>query len=252
MTATREPTDGGGTGAAAPTPEGATTTDPAHATDPGDAVGAQATAPRSGATAWLRAHLLPIGLGLLLLACVAGGLYWWQISQRVYIEDAAVAAPSSAVTARGGGVLEEVYASVGETVEADRPIARLSNEVISSDRTGEVVSVRQDAGAYVAPGQTVATLIDRGGLRAVGRVEEDAGLADVRLGQRAIVTVDAFGGREFGGVVDEISQQPREQGIAFSISDTRETQEFEVKVRFDGGADPVLSQGMSARLWVYK
>jgi hypothetical protein len=74
----------------------------------------------------------------------------------------------------------------------------------------------------------------------------------VHIGQRAVVTVDAFGGREFHGVVDEVSQQPREQGIAFSISDKREVREFEVKVRFNGPPDPVLQQGMSARLWVYK
>lgn len=218
--------------------------------DEGTANAGAATAPSR--RAWLRAHLVPVAAGATLFALVAGGLWAWQVSQRVAIEDAAVSAPSSTAIARGGGVLKEVYASVGDSVEAHRPIARLGNEVISSDFTGTVVSIRQDVGAYVAPGQVVATLIDRDGLRAIGRVEEDSGLSDLRIGQGAVITVDAFGRREFEGTVEEISQQPRQQDIAFSISDTRETREYEVKVRFDGGPDAGLQQGMSARLWIYE
>lgn len=225
---------------------------PAGGDVPGENPPADHDAGGSGPRAWLRAHLAPVAAAITLIAVVVGSLWAWQVSQRVAIEDAAVSAPSSTAIARGGGVLKEVYASVGDSVEANRPIARLGNEVISSDFTGTVVSIRQDLGAYVAPGQTVATLIDRNGLRAVGRVDEDEGLADLRIGQRAVVTVDAFGRRELTGTVEEVSQQPRQQDIAFSISDTRETREYEVKVRFDGGPDLALQQGMSARLWVYK
>jgi hypothetical protein len=86
----------------------------------------------------------------------------------------------------------------------------------------------------------------------VGLIDEDKGLADLRIGQRATVEVDAFGGRKFLGTVEEVSDRPHRQDVAFSISDKREERQYEVKVRLDGRPDPGLKQGMSARIWVRK
>lgn len=226
----------------------------AEPVDPEASPGAESERPAGagGLRARLREHLGLIGVVLTVIGLVVAGVWIWQVSQRVSIDDASLDAPATNAVTRGGGVLKNVYASVGDSVLAHHPIARVGNEVVASDFSGTVTTVRQDLGAYVPPGQSVATLIDRRDLRAVGRIKEDEGLSDVHIGQRAVVTVDAFGGREFSGVVDEVSQQPREQGIAFSISDKREVREFEVKVRLGGGPDAVLQQGMSARLWVYK
>jgi hypothetical protein len=200
----------------------------------------------------LRERLGLIGVVATVIGLLVAGIWIWQVSQRVSIDDASLDAPATNAVSRGGGVLKTVYASPGDSVLAHHPIAQVGNEVVTSDFSGTVTTIRQDLGAYVPSGQSVATLIDRRDLRAVGRIKEDEGLSDVHIGQRAIVTVDAFGSREFTGVVDEVSQQPREQGIAFSISDKREVREFEVKVRFNGSVPPELQQGMSARLWVYK
>jgi len=38
----------------------------------------------------------------------------------------------------------------------------------------------------------------------------------------------------------------------FSISDKRESREFEVKALFDSQAYPELKNGMSARMWIEK
>lgn len=207
-------------------------------------------APAASSTRWRR--LLPFVAIAAVLAGIGLGYYIYETGKRVKIDDAIVTAPSTTLTPRGGGTLKQVYASVGDMVRAHRPVARVGNEVITSDFPGTVISIRQDLGASIPAGATVATLINRGDLRAVGLVKEDSGLSDLRIGQRATVKVDAFGGREFRGVVDEISNQPHDQDLSFSISDKREEREYEVKVRFDGGPAPVLEQGMSAKLWVYK
>lgn len=191
--------------------------------------------------------------GIVALLAVAGiGYQVWRSSQRIEIEDSTITAPQVPVRSSGGGTLRQVYSAVGDDVRAHRPIARVGNEVITSDVPGTVVGIRDDVGSFISPGATVAWLIDRGELRAVGLIDEDEGLADLRIGQRATVKADTWGGREFFGTVEEISDRPHRQDIQFSISEKREARQYEVKVRFDGEPDPGLKQGMSARIWVRK
>jgi hypothetical protein len=112
--------------------------------------------------------------------------------------------------------------------------------------------VRNNIGELVSPATPVVTLIDPRELRVVGQVDEDKGLADVHVGEHAIFTVDAFGGKEYQGIVDEVSPSSRASGIAFNISDKRETRQFDIKVRFDITSYGELKNGMSAKLWIYK
>jgi hypothetical protein len=86
----------------------------------------------------------------------------------------------------------------------------------------------------------------------VGHVQETKGLKYLQVGQAAMFKIDAFGGKKYYGVVDEIGETSRQSGIIFNISDKREVREFDVKVRFDVNAYPELKNGMSAKLWVYK
>jgi len=65
-------------------------------------------------------------------------------------------------------------------------------------------------------------------------------------------TVDAFGSRKFQGIVDEISPTARQEDIVFNISDKRQTNQFDVKIRFDVSAYPEIKNGMSAKVWIYQ
>ena len=196
--------------------------------------------------------MAPVAAIVALLAVAGIGYQVWRTSQRIEIEDASISAPQVPVRSSGGGTLRQVYAAVGDEVRAHRPIARVGTEVITSDVPGTVVGIRDDVGAFIPAGSIVAWLIDRGELRAVGLIDEDEGLADLRVGQRATVKADTWGGREFFGTVEEISARPHRQDVQFSISEKREQRQYEVKVRFDGRPDPGLKQGMSARIWVRK
>jgi multidrug resistance efflux pump len=196
--------------------------------------------------------MIQIAVAVLILAAAGVGYVVWQNSKRVKIDEATLTAPTIPLHASAGGPLQRVYASVGDDVRAHRPVAWVGNEAISSEVPGTVISIRDDIGSFLPPGSTVATLIDRNELRAVGRIAEDEGLADIRIGQRATVEVDAFGGQKFSGYVEEISELPAREDVKFNISNKREERDYEVKVRFDGDPNPAFRQGMSARIWVRK
>jgi multidrug resistance efflux pump len=99
---------------------------------------------------------------------------------------------------------------------------------------------------------TVATMIDPTQLRVVGNLDENKGLDNVVVGDPATFTVDAFGGEQFKGVVDEVAPTSEQSSVVFNISDERPTNQFAVYVRFDPTQYPQLKNGMSAKIWVYK
>ncbi|HTY39544.1 MAG TPA: hypothetical protein VMC43_00400, partial [Candidatus Paceibacterota bacterium] len=174
-------------------------------------------------------------------------------SRMVYIDLSVVQAPVIRLSPTTSGPLRSVFVKVGDLVTANQPIARVGNEIVKSETNGEIVSIDQNIGEYESAltGQSVvATMIDPAQIRVVGHLDEDKGLANVAVGNIAKFTVDAFGSKEYYGVVDEVGRT--------SVSDTtsnifsqRPTYQFNVYVRFDQTKYPELKDGMSARIWVY-
>lgn len=193
-----------------------------------------------------------VSVVVIILAGAGGIIYLNIVSGRVYIEDSSISATVINLSPAVGGTLQEIFVNVGDTVQMSAPIARVGNELIKAKSDGQILSVNTDIGASFGPGQTVATMIDPEDLRVVGQVQEDKGLKDIKVGQRAIFTVDAFGSKEYSGIVDEISPTSNAGDIVFNISNTRQEMDFNMKVRFDVGQYPELKNGMSAKLWIYK
>jgi multidrug resistance efflux pump len=190
-------------------------------------------------------------IAFVILAGAAGFIYWYSNSQYVYIENSTVQAPQIALSPSMPGVLEAVYVNEGDTVQANQTVARVGNELVKSKVAGVIVSVPATIGAQVNPGQSVVTMIDPTQLRVVGEVDENKGLDRIAVGDSVTFTVDAFGSKQYSGIVDEIAPTANQSGIVFNISNQREVQQFDVKARFDTSAHPELLSGMSARLWVY-
>ncbi len=194
---------------------------------------------------------LMVAVLLLAVAVVLGSLAYWQyLNGRVYIENAEISAPKIDLAPQGSGLLQGTYVREGDTIRANDPVALVGSELVKAKTGGLVISVRNDIGKLFNRGEAVAGMIDPGDLRVVARVEEDKGLKDIRVGQAATFTVDAFGSEVFTGTVDEISPTSRDAGLAFSISDKRAVKEFEVKIRFNAAAHPELKNGMSAKVWI--
>jgi multidrug resistance efflux pump len=178
--------------------------------------------------------------------------YLNDLQATVYIENSEISAPVITLSPAAGGVLDSVFVREGDLISANTIVARVSGAQIMSKIDGLVISVQNTPGQLVTAQTPVVQMIDPGELRVVGHIEEDKGLSDIKLGQNVVFTVDAFGDRQYSGVVDSISPTSRAPDIVFSISDKRQEQEFDIGVKFDIGEYPELKNGMSARMWVYK
>lgn len=186
-----------------------------------------------------------------LLALVSLAYYFGVVRTRIYIEKSEIYAPTINLTSAQGGVLKEVYVNEGDAVAAHQPVARVGDELIKTEVAGIVTTVDNAIGEQFTSGQTVVTMVEPKQLRVYGHLDEDKGLDEIHVGDRALFSVDALSGKEFEGIVDSISEAPRHNDVVFSISDKREVRQFDVKVRFNELLHPEIKNGMSARLWVY-
>ena len=199
-----------------------------------------------------RAAMVFVLLGAVLVAgAVGGGIYWYVTSQRVYVDTAYVEAPLINLSSSHGGVLQDVLVNAGDTVPANTVVAQVGNDLVKTNIAGLIVNTNKQLGTLVNPGQTVVTMIDPNQLRVVGEVDEDKGLSQIKIGDPVTFTVDAFGSKQYQGVVDEISPTSQQSDVVFNISDQRPVEQFDVKVRYDITRYPELKNGMSARLWIY-
>ena len=186
------------------------------------------------------------------LLVILGTAYWKINSSRVYIDKSDVQAPQINLAPTAAGIVQHILVNVGDHVDANTVVAQVGNELLKTQTAGIIVSTNNSIGTLAAPGQTIVSMIDPSRLRVIGHVDEDKGLSDIHIGEPAVFTIDAFGSKQFNGVVDEVSSTARSTDVVFSISDKRPTQVFDVKIRFDQNLYPDIKNGMSARLWIYK
>ena len=191
------------------------------------------------------------GIGVLIII-VAGIISYFVSSNReVAITSSTISAPLITLSPTSAGRLLAVYVNPGDHVEANQPVALVGTEVVKAKVAGLIVDVTDTVGTQEAPGAPVVTEIDPTQLRVVGKIDENKGLSQIQVGDPVVFTVDAYGSRAFQGVVDEVAPSANESGIVFNISNQRQTQQFDVKARFDVSAYPFLKNGMSARMYVY-
>ncbi|HUO50581.1 MAG TPA: HlyD family efflux transporter periplasmic adaptor subunit [Candidatus Paceibacterota bacterium] len=191
------------------------------------------------------------GVASLAIAAVAGfSIYWLMNAHSVYIDSASVKADVISLAPSTSGTLESVYVNEGDQVPANYTVARVGDQLIQTKVAGIITSVPNTVGAQINAGQMVVAMIDPTQLRIVGQLDENKGLSRVQIGDPVTFTVDAFGSKKYAGVVDEVAPTANSAGVVFNISNQRETQQFDVKARFDTNAYPELKNGMSARMWV--
>ncbi|MDE2399677.1 MAG: efflux RND transporter periplasmic adaptor subunit [Patescibacteria group bacterium] len=178
-------------------------------------------------------------------------LFWQANRNTVYIENADLEAPIINLTASSPGVLNALYVKEGDNVAANTQIALVGSQIISTQNAGVVASAPMLLGAYFMPGQTVVSIVNNQEMKVVGQIEETKGLSDLKVGQKAAFSVDAFPGRMYEGLVSEISPVSNDNGIIFSISDQRPIKKFDIKVSFKVADYPELKSGMSAKITVY-
>lgn len=191
--------------------------------------------------------------GIFIICALLGGFAFWRfITDKIEVENAYIEAPIINLSPNTPGVLEETYVKIGQKIPAYAPVAKVGNEIITSRVAGMISYVSSQEGQFFNAGSTAVSMLNTSEERVVGRVDEDKGLADIKIGDAVIFTVDAFGSKRYEGIVDEIAETSRDSDIVFNISDQREEKQFDVKVKFDLEKYPELKNGMSAKLTIYK
>jgi len=159
-------------------------------------------------------------------------------------------AEAAAELARKGFRKEDIESARGRLAEAQGRVAELDARLreaelkAPADAVVEVVSVRP--GDLVQSGRIVITMLEASQLWVKVYVPE-TDLSHVRVGQKATVRVDSFGGRAFAGHVGQIASQAEFLPRNVQTKSDREHQVFGVKVYVDN-AQGVLKSGMSARV----
>lgn len=192
------------------------------------------------------------GIGVVVIVAGIVGAYFILTGSRVAIDTASISAPLINLAPMTAGRLNAVYVNAGDIVPANTPVAEVGTEIITTKVAGVIVNVNDTVGANVTPGVAVVTEVDSSQLRVVGSLGENKGLSQIAVGDAVIFTVDAFGSKQFKGVVDEVAPTSNASDIVFSVSNKRAEQNFDIKARFDTSAYPELKNGMSARMWVYQ
>lgn len=178
-------------------------------------------------------------------------LFWQSNKNTIFIENSFVEAPVVNLSTTSPGILNALYVKEGERVLPNSEVALVGSQIIYSKYGGIVSSAPDVIGTYFNPGESVVSIVNDEDIKIVGAIDETKGLRDLKAGQRATFTVDAFGGKKYEGIVDEISPISNDNGVIFSISDQRPIRKFDVKVRFAAADYPELKSGMSAKITVY-
>lgn len=147
-------------------------------------------------------------LGILLLVVLAGagtfGYYQWEESQYYTTDNAKVMADLKNVTATTGGEVVKWNVESGSKVAENEVIGRLSNGYeLKSPIEGIIVKSNVVLNQMITSQTVVATVADVNHAYILVNVEE-TDIANIKLGQSAIVNLDAFSGKKFSGHVEEI------------------------------------------------
>lgn len=187
----------------------------------------------------------------IIIVILGAAIVWKSLSSTITIKNSQILAPTINIGPQAAGILQAVYVKPGDHVTADQPIAQVGGETLSTQVAGIITSTTNTPGQVFQPGTPVVTMIDPTQLRVVGTIAEDKGLSEIKKGQPVAFTVDAMGNKTFTGEVDEVEPTANQSGVVFNISDERQIQKFDIKVRYDVNAHPEFLNGMSAKITVY-
>ncbi|SDN38957.1 Barrel-sandwich domain of CusB or HlyD membrane-fusion [Paenibacillus sp. yr247] len=194
-----------------------------------------------------------------------GGYYWYQDANYIATDNARLSGDIYRVMPRIAGKINTLGIKVGDTVVADQivgqqDITNLSNSLLDQAtlRTpigGTVIQTAAKVGEVVAPGQSVAMIVDKSALFVSADIDETK-IQMVHIGQLVTFSVDTYSGTEFQGKVTEIGQAT---ASTFSLlpttsssgNFTKVTQRLNVKISIDDHRGLDLAPGMNASIKIH-
>ena len=185
---------------------------------------ARRPAPRRGR----RTLLLAAGLVGLLALAGAGAVATGRVpGEPAPAPQAASPAAVAGLTARGevrpvsraqvgtlvGGTLQSIAVTVGQPVQDGQELARVrtatGTEVLVAPWRGTITDIPANIGDTVTPGSVIALVADLSRLQVETTDVDEFIVAQIRAGQAARLSFDAFDAREIRARVRSVSLQPR-------------------------------------------
>ena len=180
---------------------------------------------------------------VVVIAAITGGYFVLRDMNLLPTDNVKVTASLHAITPSGAGKLRRLMVKKGDVVKKDQILALSENTgYLKSPVDGAVVECDVAEGQTVGPSTVIAVVADTRDIYIQANVEETA-IRRVRAGQAVRVTLDAYPGQAFSGVVREIDSitQSAISGNAMSYSTsgtyTKVTQTIPVKIDLAGGID---------------
>jgi len=180
---------------------------------------------------------------VVVIALVVGGYFVLRDMNVLTTDNVKVTANLHAITPSGAGKLRRLMVQKGDAVKKDQIIALAENTgYLKSPVDGSIVECDVAEGQTVGLSTVIAMVADTRDIYIQANVEETA-IRRVRAGQAVRVTLDAYPGQAFSGVVREIDSitQSAISGNAMSYSTsgtyTKVTQTIPVKIDLVDGID---------------
>lgn len=201
--------------------------------------------------------LIPLLFVLVIGGCAGAFYYFSSTANLLKTDNAKVTAKMYTITGTSSSKLLEWNVAKGDLVAKNQILGRQETlPGISSPIDGTVVKSDAVTGETVTPATQLAVIADTNDLY-IGVNIEETQIAKVAVGQKADVTIDAYGGKVFSGKITEIDSATQtyfSNGItSFSTSGdyTKVTQLIPVKVVIDNPDELPLLYGMNCEVTIH-
>lgn len=194
-----------------------------------------------------------VGLGI-------GGFYYYhQQTNFISTEDSKVTGDIVPISSDAQGKLTEWTVKIGDKVKKGDKLGKVTvnNKTIEiqAQENGTIIKNTANVGQLVTPGQTLAQLVDLEKLYISANIEEQE-IADVTVGQKVDVMIDAVSETRITGKVQEIGLATNSLFSLFSGENasgnyTKVVQRIPVKIEMKNYPDKIVP-GMNATIKIHK
>ena len=195
--------------------------------------------------------IIPIVVVIALIIFAGVFLYFFNTSERLFIDKSIIQAPIITISSSVQGKVQEIDIKEGQTVESGETLAVVGSETLRAQTDGLIISASDLTGSTVNQATQLIQMIRPINIRVVGTIDEDKGLNKIKVGQVISFTIDALPGKTYWGFVDEISPSALAPAFTLSSSTERQTQQFSIYAKFDTTSYHDIKNGMSAKMVVY-
>lgn len=189
---------------------------------------------------------------------IVGVNYYRTTTDFISTDNAKVSGDIITITPTAAGQISNWTATVGKKVNENEELGKIAgaNEIsVTSPIAGTIVQSKAIKGATVAPGQTLAQVVDLSKLYVMANIEETE-IKDISVGQEVDVIIDADEKTTIDGKVVEIGKATNS---VFSLMPsqnasgdyTKEVEYIPVKISLENYSDKIVP-GMNATVNIHR